>query len=182
MVERGACEHEAVEQRRGHTDGSAGCERAQHAARGRAVQIEPIADPAVHARDHERLPVVGDEADLADERLVEDRVDHLAIVDAALREPADLVRGEGAGAAMGLSFCSGFLYHYKVTYHMIQKTLVAAIRERGGDGIARDLEAAIRDGRLAPGDRLPPVRGLADALAVSPTTVAAAYRACAGAA
>lgn len=68
---------------------------------------------------------------------------------------------------------------------MIQNTLVAAIRgpEASGSGaesIARALEAAIRDGRLAPGDRLPPVRGLADALAISPTTVAAAYRALRG--
>lgn len=72
---------------------------------------------------------------------------------------------------------------------MIQKSLVAAIRgHAGGDagggvadvggaeGIARACEAAIREGHLAPGDRLPPVRGLAAALAVSPTTVAAAYR------
>lgn len=63
---------------------------------------------------------------------------------------------------------------------MIQKDLIAAIRERGGEGIARDLEATIRDGRLAPGERLPPVRALAGALAVSPTTVAAAYRALRG--
>lgn len=59
---------------------------------------------------------------------------------------------------------------------MIQKTIASAIRGRASAEIARDLESAIRDGRVGPGDRLPPVRTLADALGVSPTTVNAAYR------
>ena len=42
--------------------------------------------------------------------------------------------------------------------------------------IAQEVESAIRDGRLAPGDRLPAVRDLAAALGVSPATVASAYR------
>jgi DNA-binding transcriptional MocR family regulator len=59
---------------------------------------------------------------------------------------------------------------------MIQKGIATAIRGRGAQEIARDLEAAISDGRIAEGERLPPVRGLAAALGVSPTTVNAAYR------
>ena len=59
---------------------------------------------------------------------------------------------------------------------MIQKSIASAIRGRAASEIARDLESAIRDGRVAPGDRLPPVRSLAGALGVSPTTVNAAYR------
>ncbi len=59
---------------------------------------------------------------------------------------------------------------------MIQNGIAAAIRGRAAQEIARDLEAAIADGRIPEGARLPPVRGLAVALGVSPTTVNAAYR------
>jgi DNA-binding transcriptional MocR family regulator len=44
------------------------------------------------------------------------------------------------------------------------------------DAIARSVESAISEGRLAAREALPPVRALAASLGVSPTTVAAAYR------
>lgn len=47
---------------------------------------------------------------------------------------------------------------------------------RGASEIADSVEEAIRDGGLGPGDRLPPVRELADGLGVSSATVGAAYR------
>jgi DNA-binding transcriptional MocR family regulator len=47
---------------------------------------------------------------------------------------------------------------------------------RNASEISRDVEAAVRDGRLTPGAALPPVRGLAAELGLSPVTVAAAYR------
>src|SRR5262245_43875762 len=42
--------------------------------------------------------------------------------------------------------------------------------------IAESVEAAVRNGAFRPGAQLPTVRGLAEKLRVSPTTVAAAYR------
>ena len=59
---------------------------------------------------------------------------------------------------------------------MIQNRLAPAIRGRTAQTIARDIESRIRDGRIGPGDRLPPVRSCAEALGVSPATVSAAYR------
>lgn len=50
------------------------------------------------------------------------------------------------------------------------------IRGRTSESIASDLEAAIGQQRLSPGDRLPPIRTLATHLGVAPGTVAAAYR------
>jgi DNA-binding transcriptional MocR family regulator len=47
---------------------------------------------------------------------------------------------------------------------------------RNASEIARDVETAVREGRIAAGLALPPVRGLAAALGLSPVTVAAAYR------
>ncbi len=59
------------------------------------------------------------------------------------------------------------------------QTVNILVRYRVSGGTAKEISASVetgvRDGQLAPGDRLPPVRELADQLGVSPTTVAAAY-------
>ncbi|GGO84465.1 aminotransferase class I/II-fold pyridoxal phosphate-dependent enzyme [Wenjunlia tyrosinilytica] len=50
------------------------------------------------------------------------------------------------------------------------------ITGRGASEIAADVERAVGDGRLEPGQALPPLRELAGELGVNPNTVAAAYR------
>ncbi len=59
------------------------------------------------------------------------------------------------------------------------KELISGIETRLAEptskGLAAAVGRAIRDGLLAPGDRLPPIRELAHELALSPTTVSAAW-------
>ncbi|MFG2840641.1 aminotransferase class I/II-fold pyridoxal phosphate-dependent enzyme [Streptomyces zaomyceticus] len=51
-----------------------------------------------------------------------------------------------------------------------------AIEGTTAKGIAASVERGVSEGGLSPGDALPPVRRLADALGVSPGTVATAYK------
>jgi DNA-binding transcriptional MocR family regulator len=57
--------------------------------------------------------------------------------------------------------------------------LLSAIEQRlenpSAKGLAHAVSAAIRDGVLTPGDRLPPIRTVATQLALSPTTVSSAW-------
>ncbi|KRC48810.1 GntR family transcriptional regulator [Nocardioides sp. Root79] len=64
-------------------------------------------------------------------------------------------------------------------YVAIVRALISALETRMDEPTAKGLAAAIgravRDGVLSPGDRLPPIRDLAHELALSPTTVSAAW-------
>lgn len=57
--------------------------------------------------------------------------------------------------------------------------VLSAVEERmeqpSAKGLAHAVSAAIRDGMLRPGDRLPPIRTVAAQLVLSPTTVSAAW-------
>jgi len=63
------------------------------------------------------------------------------------------------------------MYQYKMSIDQLQKY----ITNSGSVDIAEGIEAAISAGALQTGEKLPTVRALADVLAVSPTTVSAAF-------
>lgn len=64
------------------------------------------------------------------------------------------------------------MYWYRLFYVAAQYSISGTTAK----GIAASVERAVADGGLGPGDALPPVRRLADDLAVSPGTVATAYK------
>src|SRR6478735_3633111 len=53
--------------------------------------------------------------------------------------------------------------------------LRARLTDPSAKGVARAVSRAVRDGTLPPGHRLPPIRSVAAALALSPTTVSAGW-------
>jgi DNA-binding transcriptional MocR family regulator len=62
---------------------------------------------------------------------------------------------------------------------MANSAVISAIRNKletqTARGVANAVSASMRDGELAPGTRLPPIRSLAHELQLSPTTVSAAW-------
>jgi hypothetical protein len=61
---------------------------AQHPASDRSVDVELVAVTPVASGDDERLPVHY-ESQVADQSLIEDSVERLVVIAAALRQPAD---------------------------------------------------------------------------------------------
>jgi hypothetical protein len=101
VVEGGAGEDQGVDQRDLDADRRALAERGQHPAGHRAVDVEAVGDAGVQGRDHERVPLVH-EADVADETLVEDRVDEGGVVAAPLGQPLmGGARGREHGPSLG---------------------------------------------------------------------------------
>jgi len=87
MAKGAAPQDESVDMaaRQAHRDAAA--LRPQHAARRRAVPVEPVALAPEQGRRHIGQPV-DDIADMAHQRRVEDRVDGVAVVMRPLRVPA----------------------------------------------------------------------------------------------
>ena len=53
------------------------------------MHVDEVAAACVQCRDHKRLPVRLDDPEMSNEGLIEDRIDRVAIVIAALRQPVD---------------------------------------------------------------------------------------------
>ncbi len=94
MVKARAREDDAVEQADGEADRHAALHLAQHAARRGAVPINAVAFAPIGRRRHIGLPL-DDVADVTNKAGIEDGVDRLAVVMAALRQALDA--GAGAG-------------------------------------------------------------------------------------
>src|SRR5579859_7658373 len=86
-MERRACQHQSVDQCDGDARGCAAGQGAEHAAGGRTVDVQSVADARVEGGDYVWLVLV-DEAEVADEGLVEDGIDGGAIVGGAVRQAA----------------------------------------------------------------------------------------------
>ena len=131
VVKRGAREHQPVEQRDREAHRHAVGERSEQPAERRAVQVHAIAVARVQHRDHERLPVVADDAEVADHALVENRVDRGPPVVAA------------AGAAPHLRALSFVIVHS----HRCSRTIS---RDPWDDGARNRRQRRVRDpGRRA---------------------------------
>jgi DNA-binding transcriptional MocR family regulator len=130
------------------------------------VNQEPIAVANVLGGNHVRL-AVGDEADVADERLIEDRVDPGTVVDTAFGHAPH----PDAVTFGALAETFGHLLQYTSLFDLVQMIDGVVSHRKLVDAIER----AVRSGTLKPGERLPSVRACATAAGLSPTTVAAAY-------
>src|SRR5579872_7010766 len=89
MMEDRTREHESVHKRDRYANVDAASGRTQHAARGRPVDVELVAKARIAGRDREWL-AVDDKADVTDVAFVENAVNLIFIVGAALGEAAHL--------------------------------------------------------------------------------------------
>src|SRR5262245_58007953 len=85
MVKGRTRQNESVNQRDGHANRNAAAQAPQGPARRRAVNVKFVADAPVSRRNDERLPVNG-ETDVTNKTLVQNSINHLAVVRAALRQ------------------------------------------------------------------------------------------------
>src|SRR2546423_14529449 len=77
------CQHQTVNQSHREADLNSLPQRAQHATRLRAMNEQFVADARVTGGNHKRL-AVNCEANMADETFVENVIDQLAVVAAAI--------------------------------------------------------------------------------------------------
>src|SRR5829696_4068324 len=196
-LEHRAREHHPVEQRHGQAHRHRRADGPERAAGRRAVDVDLLADARVERRDDERLAFVG-EADVSDERLVEDRLDGVAVVRRLVvhapqahalrrRVRAAANRGGAHGAedrarsgplSRAIDGAADGTNDVRVATADPQGILVALDHD-ASEPLRRQLAGALRDairaGRLRTGVRLPASRALAEQLGVSRGVVTDAY-------
>src|SRR5436190_14337037 len=108
MMKRAARQHQAVDD--GHRDAHRRAlgDPPQQTAATRAVDVQMIVHPRVDHWHDKRLPLLVDDADVADQRLIDDLMDDLAIVDAALRMTPN---GGSLGGAVPFMWSRGIECH-----------------------------------------------------------------------
>jgi hypothetical protein len=85
MMKSRSREHESVEQRDGYTRVESTCERAQHSARLRTVNVELVVNARIAGRYHDRM-AVNHKTDMTNESFIQDSVDSFAVEVAAFWE------------------------------------------------------------------------------------------------
>ena len=104
----GAGHDQAVDEGDGHADlDLLGPGAPEEAAGGRAVQVDDVAVTPVGQRDDDGEALVGAQADVADEALVQDGVDGLAVVGGTMCVAVQRAALRGGFAHCALSFVRG---------------------------------------------------------------------------
>jgi hypothetical protein len=110
VVHRRARQDQPVDQRHRQARRHLLAHRSQCAAGDRAVAVDGVAVTGVQHRHDDRLAVRRDDPEVRDQGLVEDRVDHLALVAAAF---ALAPQPDPVGSGLGLiGACSGHSSSY----------------------------------------------------------------------
>jgi DNA-binding transcriptional MocR family regulator len=172
VVERRRSENQPVEERHRHADREAVRGGTKGSSSSGAVEDDPVTVACVQGGDHDRAIVV-DHTEVAQHPGVQDLLDQSTVPTAPFRVSVDLEQAVvDDGRHDPLAYLGEFCYSTVIMTETVQYRIVGT----DAASVARSIERGVVAGALSPGTALPSVRVLARDLAISPSTVASAYR------